>query len=540
MRGADKVVSALLSQGVRRVFSLSGNHIMAIYDAAIGTDLQLLHVRHEAAAVHMADASGRATGQPGIALLTGGPGHANGVPALMTASFSESPLVTLSGAAPISHMGKGAFQELRQAEMASFVAKASWTVQKPEDLGRDVIMAMKIASSGRPGPVSLSLPSDFLEADLKGGSPPPEKEAVAMIKERILSKQDAAKVVDLIKLAKRPLMLTSPFLNRSATKDSIVKLAEALDVPWASMESPRGMAEPSLGALSQVAPEADLIILFGKKIDFTLSFGGAPVLSPNSRFLQIDPEEEAVQRTEKLVDKSRILFTAIADLVPAAQSLITVAGTPTRRDWTSKAMAAINYRPPSFQSLVSKTPNTLHAAEVARALKPILARQPSALIADGGEYGQWIQGMLDADVRITNGPAGAIGAGPPFAGGVKAMLPNHTVIACMGDGSFGFHLAELDTAVRHKLNYVAVVGNDAHWNAERLIQVREYGADRQYACDLLPTRYDLAVAGLGGHGELVTRAEELPGALERALASGKPACVNVMLESNAAPSIKLP
>ena len=146
------------------MFTLSGNHIMSIFDAALDADLDLVHVRHEAAAVHMADAHGRLTGEAGIALVTGGPGHANAVGALFTALGAESPMVLLSGHAATWELGRGGFQELRQADMAAPVTKASWTSNATETLGRDIGEAIRIATSGRPGPVHLSLPSDLLDA----------------------------------------------------------------------------------------------------------------------------------------------------------------------------------------------------------------------------------------------------------------------------------------------------------------------------------------------------------------------------------------
>ncbi|MGZ8154779.1 MAG: thiamine pyrophosphate-binding protein, partial [Burkholderiales bacterium] len=121
---------------------------------------------HEGAAVHMADAWGRLTGEPGVALLTGGPGHANGVGALYTALASESPLVMLSGHAPLRELGKGSFQEMRQADMAAPVVKASWTAQTAQALEEDIARALRIATSGRPGPVHVSLPVDLLEANV--------------------------------------------------------------------------------------------------------------------------------------------------------------------------------------------------------------------------------------------------------------------------------------------------------------------------------------------------------------------------------------
>jgi len=126
-RGADIVVRSLKRLGCERVFTLSGNHIMSLFDAALDAGLDLVHVRHEAAAVHMADAHGRLTGQPGVAMVTGGPGHANAVGALFTALSAESPMVLLSGHAATWELGRGGFQEIRQAEMAAPVSKASFT-----------------------------------------------------------------------------------------------------------------------------------------------------------------------------------------------------------------------------------------------------------------------------------------------------------------------------------------------------------------------------------------------------------------------------
>src|SRR6186713_1828230 len=163
-RGADIVARSLARLGYTRVFTLSGNHIMSIFDAALDAGLDLVHVRHEAAAVHMADAHGRLTGEAGIALVTGGPGHANAVGALFTALGAESPMVLLSGHAATWELGRGGFQELDQAAMAAPVTKASWMAKGTATLGQDIAEAMRIATSGRPGPVHVSLPSDLLDA----------------------------------------------------------------------------------------------------------------------------------------------------------------------------------------------------------------------------------------------------------------------------------------------------------------------------------------------------------------------------------------
>ncbi|HJV56443.1 MAG TPA: thiamine pyrophosphate-binding protein, partial [Methylomirabilota bacterium] len=170
--GAHLVVEALEAAGIRHLFSLSGNHILSLYDATLESRrLSILHTRHEAAAVHMADAWGRLTDEPAVALVTAGPGHCNAVSALYTALMAESPLVLLSGHAPLGQLGRGGFQEVDQAAVAAPVAKASWMAKDASRLGEDITAALELARSGRPGPVHVSLPGDLLEAKVGDGAP---------------------------------------------------------------------------------------------------------------------------------------------------------------------------------------------------------------------------------------------------------------------------------------------------------------------------------------------------------------------------------
>ena len=140
-----------------------------------------------------------------------------------------------------------------------------------------------------------------------------------------------------------------------------------------------------------------------------------------------------------------------------------------------------------------------------KAVGSFVEQYPGAtFVSDGGEIGQWAQALVKTDRRIINGVAGTIGVSLPFAIAAKLAHPDHPVVAVMGDGTFGFHMAEFDTAVRYDLPLIAVVGNDARWNAEYQIQLRQYGAERAKNCDLLPSRYDRVAEALGGFGALVS------------------------------------
>src|SRR5262245_53705779 len=213
IRGADVVVRALELAGCSQIFTLSGNHIMPLFDAVLGSSLRLLHVRHEAAAVHMADAWGRLTGQCGIALVSGGAGHANALAALATAEAAHAPLVLLSGHAGLKELGRGAFQELRQADMAAPVTKAAWTAQTPAGLGHDIARAIATAVSGRPGPVHVSLPFDLLEelVETRAGLLPPA--AAFQARAQSLAPAASEPVLARLPATRQPLILGAPMLD---------------------------------------------------------------------------------------------------------------------------------------------------------------------------------------------------------------------------------------------------------------------------------------------------------------------------------------
>jgi acetolactate synthase-1/2/3 large subunit len=523
--------------GTRRIFALSGNHVMPVFDAALDAGLELLHVRHEAAAVHMADAWARITGEPGIALVTGGPGHANAVSALYTAAMAESPVVLLSGHAPNDERGMGSFQEMRQADVAAPLVKASWTCANAASVARDVARAIAIARSGRPGPVHLSLPVDALEAAVVGDEPPADAaRAVPMS----LAASEAVAMLARLARAARPLILAGPALMTRAGRANCAALEEAAGIPVVGMESPRGIADPSLGAFAEVLAQADAILLLGKRLDFTLKFGRAPAIAEGCEFLQIDAEPIEFARTRRVVGE-RLVAAASADAFAAIDALVEAARlrTAAKGAWRSEARAAIEYRPVAWDTARAKSTGHVHPVQACRPLQALLDADPeSVLVVDGGEFGQWAQACLTAPHRVINGSAGAIGAALPFALGARAARPRSTVIALMGDGTFGFHPAEIDTARRYGLSFLLVVGNDARWNAEYQIQVRSYGIDRAIGCELLPARYDQVCAAFGGCGEVITDANELLPAARRGLAAGRPACLNVMIEGLAAPTVK--
>jgi acetolactate synthase-1/2/3 large subunit len=536
--GASVLVKSLQIAGIKKIFTLSGNHIMPVYDAIFDSDIELIHTRHEAAAVHMADAWARLTGDVGIALVTGGPGHANAISALYTASMSESPVVLLSGHAPINQLGKGAFQEMAQADIAAPLTKASWTCQKTEHIASDIAKAIQIAKSGRPGPVHLSLPTDVLESKSIEGITLPKLDDFQE-KKMGISSVDISQIITKLQRAKKPLVLTGPMMQSKIGRATLLELENALGVPVIGMESPRGIGDPGLGAFSEILSQADCILLLGKKLDFTLKFGQSPGISKDCTFLQVDPEKEEIDRVKRALGE-RLTESTICSVPEAIETILNLPSLQAAAlsEWNAEVKSAINFRPASWTTLKSE-PGKIHPVQAFTPLQAILDSNPdSVLICDGGEIGQWAQACLRAPNRILNGVAGSIGAGLPFAVAASVAKPNVPIIAIIGDGTFGFHSAEIDTAVRYRLPFTLVIGNDAKWNAEYQIQVRDYGENRTIGCELLPSRYEKVCEAFGGFGELVMNTDEVLPAAKRAAESKLPACINVMINGLAAPNIK--
>jgi acetolactate synthase I/II/III large subunit len=508
-RGADVLAATLAAAKVRHVFALSGNHVMPVFDAALDVGLSLIHVRHEAATVHMADAWGRLTGEVGVALVTGGPGHANAVSALYTALAGESPVLLISGHAPLNELGKGAFQEMAQADVAAPLCKASWTAQSAEGLGKDVARAFRIALTGRPGPVHLSIPNDVLDAKVEAAVP----SAHEFLKESRVADDTALRgMLDALRNGRKPVVIAGPAMTNARGRATLRKLEEATGVPVIAMESPRGVNDPGLGRIAKILAQADVVLLLGKRKDFTLKFGKA--FADGCNLIAANGDVDAQETAERLVSLSK----------SAAKSA-----------WRDEVHGAIQYRPEDWKALKSKG-EALHAVEVCRAAQKLLDSPDAVLVCDGGEFGQWAQACLSAPHRVINGPAGSIGAALPFAAAAKLAFPQSTVLAMLGDGTFGFHMSEIETAVRCKLPYIALVGNDACWNAEYQIQLRAYGKERAHGLDLLPVRYGAVAAAMGAFGADVSSFQDLEVDLQRAKKSGLPGCINVAIERVAAPT----
>lgn len=533
--GAAALVDALHAAGVRCIFSLSGNQIMPVYDALLGRDIRLVHVRHEASAVYMAEAWAQLTGEIGVAMVTAGAGLGNALGALISARASETPVLLLSGDSPRAQDGMGAFQELDQCAMSAPVTKASLRAGGADSLATDAAGVIRCALGGRPGPVHLALPADALTASV---SAPAALDFAPHVQG--LPDADMAALRAFLDGAGRPLVITGPALSQTRTRGALAAAQKALNVPVLCMESPRGLRDPALGALVDVTRQADRIVLLGKSADFTTGFMRAGMGGPETRFAVIDPEATEIDRARARLG-ARLEIACQADALPVLHALgLAASAAPAREGWLAESARALSLRADVAQDSFEHAAG-VHPAAIGDALGALLRAAPEAVVVcDGGEFGQWMQAVPHDGPRVINGVSGAIGAGPAYAIAASLARPNVPVYALMGDGTAGFLLAEYETAAREGAQFVAIIGNDSLWNAEHQIQIREFGADRTHSCTLsTAARYEEAARGLGALGLYAGdgKVEIVMNVLAEAQRAEGPVCVNIRIRPEPAPVV---
>ena len=520
---STSLIQSLANQGVEVIFSLSGNQIMPLYDACIDVNIQIIHTRHEGAAVYMAEAYAQMTGKIGVALVTAGPGLLNAVSALYSAAQSETPLLLISGDAASHLDGRGAFQELNQISVTSPITKLSVRPTQSQDMLPLLATAISTALCGTPGPVHLALPFDILSAP-DADAPLP---AIPRPRACGLSPAQLDKLVTALSAASQPIVITGPQANKSRQPVACEALSKQLDMPLICLESARGLADTFYGNFPDILTVSDLIILMGKRGDYAtglLTPGRIASTTPVIAILTDDQPAPVHDSISITIMRVGTIPAAMHDLARLAQAVDPL--------WAKKIDNMITSRKPW-----AVTGGGRHPAAVAASLQRAMsnAKQP-ILIADGGEFCQWIQAGCTPKTRMINGPSGAIGGGICYAIGASVACPDATIFLTMGDGTAGFYLAEFNTAVRNGCSIVTLIGNDYRWNAEVQIQIDSFGADRVYGCDLDATaNYADAAAGLGVYATTIDVEHDLDVALATAMAQKGPTCLNILIDSYAAP-----
>jgi len=533
LHGGRLLARRLAAHGVSKLFTLSGGHLFSIYDGCREEGIDLVDVRHESAAAFAAEGWAKVTREPGVAALTAGPGVTNGVSAIASAQANNSPLLVLGGRAPAMRWGQGSLQEIDHVPFIRPLTKLAATPESTAEIPGLLDEALGAAVAAPSGPAFVDFPLDvvFMEAPDPGPPAPLPRpwEGPAAESERI------ERAAELLRKAERPVVMAGTNLYWGRGEDALLRLAEALRIPVFLNGLARGCvpADHELAfsrARGAALTNADLALVIGVPMDFRLGFGAS--FGEETEIVVVDVAEPSRDHPRQ---PSAELYGALPATLDELR--VAAAGGGSEPAWIEQLRDVESEKREAEAAELADDRSPLHPMRVYAELAQVLDRD-AIVVGDGGDFVSYAGRVVDSHQPgcwLDPGPFGCLGSGPGYALAAKLAHPGRQVVLLLGDGAFGFSGMEFDTLARHGVNVVGVMGNNGIWALEKHPMEFLYGYS--VAADLRPeTRYDQVVEALGGHGELVREPAQLRPALERALAAGRPALVNVLTD----PSVVYP
>ncbi len=532
----ELAVAVASAHGVNTLFTLSGAHVFPMYDGAVKAEppMRILDVRHEQTAAFAAEATGKLTRVPGLAVLTAGPGVTNGVSAVAQAQFAGSPMVVVGGRAPQNRWGSGSLQELDQPPILASITKHARTIPTASEVTGGFDEAFRLAGSPHRGPVFVDVPMDEFFNQATARIPDGARERGADPDTDAIER-----IARLLGDAQRPVLVLGTDVWADGAEHAALELVEAVGVPTITNGMGRGVVpggHPLLvtKARGKALNGADLVVVVGTPLDFRLGygvFGGKDDTEP-ARVVHVADSPGQLSEHATLAD------SVSGDLTSVLRSLATAlehTDLSVWKAWVEDLQAAVHEASARDAELLRAEADPIHPARIYGELLPRLA-DDAVVIGDGGDFvsfaGKYVEpkrpgGWLDP------GPYGCLGAGLGASIAARLARPSAQVVLLLGDGAAGFSLMDVDTLVRHDLPVVMVMGNNSAWGLEKGPMQMIYGYD--VAADLArQTRYDEVVRALGGAGEIVTDPTLIGPALDRAFAANTPYLVNVITDVKAA------
>jgi thiamine pyrophosphate-dependent acetolactate synthase large subunit-like protein len=527
--GGRLVAQAIAAAGIDVVFTLSGGHVMPIYEGCRHEHVRVVDLRHEQSVAHAAEAWGRVKRACGVAVVTAGPGVTGTVTGVANCLAAQAPLLVLGGARPLAQAERGALQEFDQLSLMKPTTKWAAVCPSTSRIPEYVAIAFRHALAPPLGPVYLELPADIL---FEEGEADPAPTVPLAAPRAFGDPHELARAADLLNSAERPAVVAGSGVWWDGAAEQLAAFAENGRLPVFLNGSGRGSLPPGhpfffQHSRSAALDEADVACVIGAPLDFRLQYGrfGA------ERLIHVhgDPQE---------LGRNRRPDAAIAgDCAAVLEILVDSIETPAddRAAWLERLRSAEAAWWDAHRAEIESDASPIHHYRLGAELDKVVDAG-AVVIGDGGDVVAAVSRVLRIHRPghwLDPGPFGCLGVGPGYAVGVGAAGYGSQIVCVMGDGAFGLNGLDFDTLVRFSIPAVLVVGNDGAWGEIRIPQVGLYGQEGELATRLAPSRYDRLCEVFGGHAEHVERPEEIAPALERALASGKPAIVNVMLDPEA-------
>jgi len=542
--GGKLVADALIDRGVDYIFSLSGGHITPIYQFLENSPITIFDVRHEQAAVFMAEAWGRMNRKPAVAMVTAGPGFTNALTGIASARLSNAPLVLISGCVGTEATEKLDLQDMVQQPVIEPMVKKALVCNLPERIPEYVDMAFRAAMSGRPGPVYLEFPCNILNAKV---NPFAVKKIKTTVASKPVDRDSVRSVVELLKAAKSPIVIGGSGLWYADAEKEIVELAEKIGVPVYTGGAGRGVMpdthpfsfESSLpirpGSAMGTFMTTDLVLFLGARLSLFYLFGD--IFPPAAKFIQVDIAADEIGRNRS-VDLG--IVSDVKSFLKELNTVIDQEGVGKElkaryQPWVDLVRAAHEKGKKEYDAMWECETLPMHPMRLANEVNKFMDRPDDIIVADGGDTVTWM-GMTrvvrKGGTYLDNGLYGCLGVGLPYGIAAKLRHPNQRVLTIMGDGSTGFNFMEYHTAIRKKIPLVVVIANDQSWGMIRHSQTLRLGHHIPNGTELGWVDYHKMVEIMGGFGACVEKPQDVRPALEAAFASGKTACINVKVDNS--------
>ncbi|MCD2196320.1 thiamine pyrophosphate-binding protein [Actinomycetospora endophytica] len=541
---AEVVARFLQEHGVDRVFGLQGGHIQPIWDQLARCGVRIVDVRDEGSAVHMAHAHTELTGQTAVAMVTAGPGVTNTVTAVANASVSRIPLLVIGGCPPIPQSNMGPLQDIPHTAILEPVTRLARTLRSADQVLREFDEAWARASGdrGEPGPVYLEIPTDVLRQEVPPALVTPEHLRAKPKRRPQPHPEDVAAVADLIRAASKPAIISGRGARQGGEHadrgTDLVRLLDASGAAYLDTQESRGLVPDSHpaavgSARSAVMRDTDLLITVGRQLDYQLGMG-SPAVFTNAKIVRIS------DTASELIDNRRGEVEILAEPGAALGAIADALKDHTAdTSWRDELKAKHRKRSEDYRQALHTTENGadghIHPNRIFGALDSLdgdaLDLGEAVMIADGGDLLSFARlGITRCARYLDAGAFGCLGVATPFAIAASLAYPDRPVVAVTGDGAFGITATDIDTAVRHGAKIVVIVSNNRAWNIERYDQAENYGL--VVGTDLADSDYAGLARAFGAHGERVTDAADLEGAIRRAVENA-PAVVDVVTTQDA-------
>ena len=541
--GFHLLIDALKLNGIDTIFALPGIPITDLTRKAQAEGIRLISFRHEQHAGNAAAAAGFLTQKPGICLTVSAPGFLNGLTALANATTNCFPMILISGSSEreIVDLQQGDYEEMDQLAIAKPLCKAAFRVLHAEDIGVGIARSIRSALSGRPGGVYLDLPAKLFAQTMDAEVGKRSLIKVVDPAPRQIPAPDAVqRALDLLKGAKRPLIVLGKGAAYAQADADIRALIEKTGIPYLPMSMAKGLlpdthAQSASATRSHVLAEADVVMLVGARLNWLLShgkgktWGGAN--ADTRQFIQID-----ISPTE-MDSNVPIAAPLVGDIGSCVSALLAGLGSTWAKppaDWTQgiaerkdknlskmAATLALNPSPMSFQSALNVIRNAVKA-------------RPDAIVVNEGantlDFARSIVDMYEPRKRLDVGTWGIMGIGMGFAV-AAAVTTGKPVIAIEGDSAFGFSGMEVETICRYNLPVCVIVFNNN--GIYKGTDVNPAGGDVAPTVFVKGARYEMMMQAFGGVGVLANTPDELGKALDEAIASGKPTLINAIIDQTA-------